>query len=182
MFIDLLRQRRSIRRFQTRPVEKEKIEILVEAALRAPSSRGFNPWEFFVVTDSKIIDKLSSAKPHGASFLKNAPLAVVVCADTSKSDVWIEDAAIASLILHLTASDLGLGSCWIQIRLREHDAHQSAQEYIAGMLDLKEGLAVLSMVAIGYPMEEKSGHSKASLPLDKVHFVNEMKGSPSEPR
>ena len=167
-FLELLRSRRSIRRFQNRPVEKEKIDILMEAALRSPSSRGFNPWEFFVVTDPEIIAQLSKAKPHGASFLKHAPLAVVVCVDTEKSDVWVEDAAIASIILHLAATDLGLGSCWVQIRLREHDADRSAQEYVSGLLGLSKNLAVLSIVAIGYAVEKKSGHPASSLLYEKV--------------
>jgi nitroreductase len=171
MFIDLLRSRRSIRRFEDRPVEKEKIDMLMEAALRSPSSRGFNPWEFVVVTEPDLIARLSKAKPHGASFLKNAPLAVVVCADPERSDVWVEDASIAAIILHLAATDLGLGSCWIQIRLREHDAQQSAQEYIAGLLGLKKGIAVESIMAIGYPKEEKPGHPKSSLLFDKVRFA-----------
>jgi nitroreductase len=172
MFIDLLRSRRSIRRFQNRPVEKEKIDALMEAVLRSPSSRGFNPWEFVVVTEPAMIANLSEAKPHGAAFLKKAPLAVVVCADPEKSDVWVEDAAIASIILHLAATDLGLGSCWIQIRLREHDIEKTAQEYIAGLLGLKKELAVESIVAIGYAVEEKPGHPKSSLIYDKVRFAN----------
>jgi nitroreductase len=171
MFIDLLRSRRSIRRFQDRPVEKEKIDTLVEAVLRSPSSRGFNPWEFVVVSDPEMMARLSKAKPHGAAFLKNAPLAVVVCADPEKSDVWVEDAAIASIILHLAATDLGLGSCWIQIRLREHDVKQSAQAYIAGLLGLRKGLAVESVIAMGYPVEEKPGHPTSSLLFDKVRFA-----------
>ena len=109
MFIELARKRRSIRRYLDKPVEKEKIDLLVETALRSPSSRGINPWEFVVVTDPEIIGRLSEAKPHGASFLRKAPLAVVVCADPEKSDVWVEDASIASVYLHLAAADLGLG-------------------------------------------------------------------------
>ncbi|GAG68481.1 unnamed protein product, partial [marine sediment metagenome] len=101
MFLSLVQQRRSIRRYLDKPVASEKIDRLVEAALRSPSSRGFNPWEFVVVTDNGLLKKLSKAKPHGASFLKNAPLGIVVCADPEKCDVWIEDAAIASIILHL---------------------------------------------------------------------------------
>ena len=122
MFIDLLRARRSIRRFQDRPVEQEKIDILIEAMLRSPSSRGLSPWEFVVVTEKETLVRLSQAKSYGSSFLKNAPLAIVVCADPKKCDVWVEDCSIASILLHLAATDLGLGSCWIQIRLREHDA------------------------------------------------------------
>ena len=174
MFIDLLRSRRSIRRFKDRPVEAEKIELLVEAALRSPSSRGLNPWEFVVVTDPDLITRLSQAKPHGSSFLRYAPLAVVVCADPGTSDVWVEDASIASVIIHLAARDLGLGSCWIQIRLREHGAEMSAQEYVAGVLGLRPGLAVESILAVGYPDGEKPGHPSSSLLFDKVRYAGRL--------
>jgi nitroreductase len=171
MFIDLLRNRRSIRGFDNRPIEKEKVDLLVEAGLRSPSSRGSNPWEFVVITDPEIISRLSHAKPHGAAFLKNAPLAVVVVADPSKSDVWVEDASIAAIIFHLAATDLGLGSCWVQLRLREHDAKQSAGDYVADLVGLRKGLAVLSIIGIGYPAEDKSGHPEGSLQYDKVHYL-----------
>ena len=170
MFIDLLRTRRSIRKFQDQPVEKEKIDLLLEAVLRSPSSRGLRPWEFVVVTDPKLIAGLARAKPHGAAFLKDAPLAVVVCANSEKSDVWIEDASVASLILHLAATDLGLGSCWIQIRRREHDRQQTAQEYVAELLGLGQGVVVEAIIAIGYSAEEKPTHPKSSLAYDKVCF------------
>ena len=170
MFIDLLRTRRSIRRFQDRPVEQEKIDLLIEAMLRAPSSRGLSPWEFVVVTEKETLARLSQAKPHGATFVKNAPLAIVVCADPTKCDVWVEDCSIASIILHLAATDLGLGSCWVQIRLREHDAHQMAQDYVAELLGLPEGMAVEAIIAIGYPAEQPAGHPRLSLGDDKVSF------------
>ena len=170
MFIDLVRTRRSIRQFEDRPVEKDKVSLLVEAVLRAPSSRGFNPWEFVVVTDPEKITSLSKAKPHGATFLKNAPLAIVVCADPNKSDVWVEDASIASIMLHLTATDLGLGSCWIQIRKRDHDPERSAGDYVARLLGVPQGLTVASIIAIGYPAQELPPHPKASLQYDKVSY------------
>jgi nitroreductase len=170
MLIDLLRNRRSIRRYENRPVEKEKVDQLVEAVLRAPSSRGFNPWQFVVVTDPEMLEKLSRAKPHGASFLKNAPLAVVVCADPSVSDVWVEDASIASITCHLAAADLGLGSCWIQIRKRSQESGKAAGLYIAGLLGLPENLEVESIVAIGYPAEVKKGHPADELQYEKVSY------------
>jgi len=163
MFIDLLRKRRSIRQFKDSVVEQEKVDTLIEAVLRSPSSRGLNPWEFLVVNDPGTIEKLSRAKTHGSKFLKNAPLAIVVCADPEKSDVWIEDSAIASLILHLGATDLGLGSCWVQIRRREHDKGLSAEEYICNTLGLREGLVVEAIVGIGYAAEEKNGHDSSTL-------------------
>lgn len=170
MLIDLLRQRRSIRRFEGREVEEDKIDLLIETMLRAPSSRGLNPWEFVVVRDREMLKRLAQAKPHGASFIGKAPLAIVVCADPARCDVWIEDCSIASILLHLAAADLGLGSCWVQIRLRQHASGRPAQDYVAELLGLREGMVVESIVAIGYPAEGLPGHSRASLPDEKVSF------------
>ena len=170
MILELLRKRRSIRQFAATPVEQEKIAYLVESMLRSPSSRSLNPWEFVVVQDAATIEALSKAKPHGATFMKNAPLAIVVCADPNKCDVWVEDCSIASILLHLAATDLGLGSCWVQVRLREHDASKNASGYIAGLLGLPEGMEVEAVVAIGYPKEDKAGHPKDTLLYDRVHY------------
>jgi len=167
--LPLLAERRSIRRFEDRPVPAEMVAQIVEAALRSPSSRSLNPWEFVVVTEREQLERLARAKPHGGSFLKSAPLAIVICADPQRCDVWIEDAAIATFAIHLAATDLGLGSCWVQIRKRNHADNQSAAQFIAGELNLPDGLEVLAAVAIGYPSESKKGHAKASLPYDKVH-------------
>lgn len=168
MLIDILRSRRSIRKFEKKPVEQEKVDLLVEAALRSPSSRGFNPWEFVVVDDPELIARLSASKPHGASFLANAPLAIAVCADPGKSDVWVEDVSIAATILHLTATDLGLGSCWIQLRKREHNATQTASEYAADLLRLPKHMKVSSIMAIGYPAQQPKPHPDESLQRNKV--------------
>ena len=170
MFIDLLRSRRSVRQFQNKSVEQEKIDLLIEAMLRSPSSRSLNPWEFVVVSDPDILNGLATAKPHGASFIKNAPLAIVVCGDPDRSDVWVEDCSIAALILHLAATDLGLGSCWIQLRNREHDAQTTSDKYVKGLLGLDEKLAVEAVIAIGYGKEDKPGHSRSSLLYEKVSY------------
>jgi nitroreductase len=169
MFLSLVQKRRSIRRFTQHPVEPEKIDILIEAVLRSPSSRGFNPWQFIVVTEKGLLEKLSRAKEHGSSFLGNAPLGVVICADPSKSDVWVEDASIASIFVHLAAESLGLGSCWIQIRKRIHDKTKTSQAYVSELLNIPESLQVESIVAVGYPDETKPPHKKWQLQYEKVH-------------
>lgn len=168
MFLELLKKRRSIRRFKDTPVEQEKIDILIEAALRSPSSRSLNPWEFIVVTNRETIEKLSKAKPHGASFLRHAPLGIVVLADPEKCDVWVEDTSIASILLHLTAESIGLGSCWIQIRKRMFDQQKTAEDYIRELLNIPENLKVESVIAVGYPLETKEGHPKSSLLYERV--------------
>jgi nitroreductase len=161
--IELLRKRRSIRKFTTEKIAPEIIETIIEAALRAPSSRGKNPWEFILVDDHQILDKLSKSKQHGSEFLKNAPLAIVVCADSTKSDVWIEDCSIAAIIIQLTAVSQGLGSCWAQIRDRQHNYEMTAEGYIQNLLELPEHIKVECIVGLGHPDEEKQ-----PVPADKL--------------
>lgn len=167
--LDILQKRRSIRQFAPRPVEPAQIEALIEAVLRAPSSRGRNPWEFVVVTEPATLTALALAKPHGSEFLARAPLAMVIAGDPERCDVWVEDCAIAAIILQLTAVSLGLGSCWAQIRLRPHGDGRSAEAYVREVVGLPDHLMVDSIIGIGYPGETKQGHSRSSLPFDKLH-------------
>ena len=169
MFMSLIRKRRSIRKFQDRPVAKEKIDQILEAALRSPSSRGNNPWHFVVVTEKSKLEALSQAKPHGASFLKDAPLGIAVCADAAKSDVWVEDASIAAIMIQLAAESLELGSCWIQFRERMYGENRTAEEYVAEQLGFPPGLKLLAVIAIGIPDEVKKPRPSGELLRDRVH-------------
>ena len=168
--LELLRRRRSVRFFEPTPVAPENIDLLIEAVLRAPTSRGFQPWEFVVVTEPEMLEKLAAAKGHGSAFLGRAPLAFVIAAKKSKSDVWIEDCAIAAIILQLAAEDLGLGSCWAQIRKRPHNAEKSADAYVRELVGLPETFAVECIIGIGHPAEEKHPHPAESLLHNQVHF------------
>ena len=170
MLSSLIQKRRSIRRFQGKPVENEKIELLIEAALRSPSSRGQNPWEFIVVTEPDVLGKLSSAKIHGSEFLKNAPLGMVVCADEDKCDVWVEDCSIASTFIFLASESLGLGSCWIQIRERMHSETLTSEAYVSDVLNIPPKLKVESIIAVGYPAETKPPHKKEELQYEKIYL------------
>lgn len=167
--IELLRKRRSIRRYVEKPVEKEKVEKIIEAALLSPSSRNIRPWEFIVVDDKSTITKLASSKEHGSEFLKGAPLAIVVIADTAKSDVWVEDASIASIIIQLEAEALGLGSCWVQIRKRMKDKEKSSEDYVRGILSIPPHYGVESIIGIGYPAEKRPPYGDDVLKYGSVH-------------
>lgn len=170
MFVELVRQRRSIRKYLPTPVEPQAVDLLIEAALRAPSSQGTSPWHFVLVTDRDLLSDLARAKPHGSSFLRNAPLGIVVCAAPEKGDVWVEDAAIATTFIHLAAASLGLGSCWIQIRERRHDERQTSSAFVAQRLELPANLEVEAIVAVGYPAEERAPHPKEALPYERVSY------------
>jgi len=166
--IDLLRNRRSIRAYEDRKIEPEKIETLKEALLRSPSSRGINPWEFVLVEDKGLLKALSQAKEHGSEFLEDAALGIVVCGNEKKSDVWVEDCSIASILVQMAAQSIGLGSCWVQIRNRNHDKNTTSERYIQNLLAIPEHVKVESVISIGYPAEKKAGIPKEKLPGNKI--------------
>jgi nitroreductase len=166
--LNILRNRRSIRIYRDQEIEPELIEQLKEAALRSPSSWGNNPWRFLFTTDKEKLKELSRAKESGSGFLKDARLGVVVLAAEERSDVWIEDCSIASIILQLTGQSLGLGSCWIQIRNRKHNSLQSSEDYVKGVLHLPENMRVECMIAFGYPDEKKEPVPRRDLEYEKI--------------
>ncbi len=169
MTLESIIKRRSIRSFTDDQVSAEHISSLIEAALRAPSSMGHRPWHFVVVTDKALLSELASAKPHGGSFLKTAPLGIAVCADPSKSDVWVEDVSIAAILVQLTAESLGLGSCWVQLRNRKHDERKPAGRFAAEVLGIPEGLEVECIIAVGSPAESKPPHPREELLWARVY-------------
>ncbi len=168
--IELLRTRRSIRKFTEQKIEPEKLEVLKEAVLRSPSSKGINPWVFVFVDEQRLIQQLKNCKPHGAGPLETAQLAVVICADETVNDAWIEDCSIASILLQLTSQSLGLGSCWIQVRNRMHSETISSEKYIQNLLEIPSNFRVLSMVTIGYPTKWRVGKKFEELQFEKIRI------------
>ena len=166
--MDLLKMRRSVRKYKDKNIDPRTIDDLKEAALRAPSSRGINPWRFVFITDREILSRLSRAKEHGSDFIEGARLGVVICADEMESDVWVEDCSIASIILQLAGLSLGLGSCWIQIRNRSYSHDRSSEDYVREVLGLPQGLKVESMIALGYPDEEPEPVPRDLLEYGKI--------------
>jgi nitroreductase len=169
-FYDLLKSRRSIRKYLSTPVEPDKISQITNAALMSPASKRSNPWEFVVVQDKEMLQKLSECRPYESRFLKESPLGIVVLADTTKSDIWIEDASIAAIIMQLQAQDEGLTSCWIQVYRREKDNETTTESYIRQLLDIPEHFAVLCILSIGYPNEVKKMHDENNPAGEKIHF------------
>ncbi len=168
--IELLRKRRSIRKYTGRAVDKELLDVLIESLLRSPSSMNNQPWEFIIVNEPELLSKLSQSKEHGSSFLKGAPLGIIVCADPAKSNVWVEDCSVASILVQMTAQSLGLRSCWIQIRNRPHDTSTSAEEYIRGVLGIPANIVVESIISIGHPDEVRDPVPKEKLDYRKIRY------------
>lgn len=174
-FSDLIKQRRSMRKFTDKELTQDEVVLLLRAALMSPSSKRSNCWQFVVVDDKETLDKLSRCKEAGASFLKDAPLAIVVLADPLASDVWIEDASVASIMIQLQAEDMGLGSCWIQVRERFGADGVPANEYVHNVLDIPLQLQVLSIIAVGHKGMERKPFDESHLQWEKVH-INKYNG------
>jgi len=168
--LELLRVRRSTRTFKDTQLSPELVEMLMQAVLMSPASKRSNPWQFVLVDDPDTLDTLSRCKKSGAQFLNKAPLAVVVLADPECSDVWVEDASIASCIIQLEAEDLGLGSCWIQVRERQTDEGDSSEAYVRNVLSIPENLRVLSIIAIGVRDGERKPFDASRMQWEKVHL------------
>ncbi len=148
--LDLLLTRRSCRKFEDKAVEAGKKEKLLQAAQLGPTGKSTHPWEFVVIENKETLQKLGDCRKPKQSFLPEAPLAIAVLADTQKTDTWIEDASIASIIMQLEAERLGLGTCWVQIRVRESNQGMSSEEYVRKLLGIPEHMAVLCIIAVSY--------------------------------
>ncbi len=168
MVLDHLLSRRSIRSYKNTPVPGELVQALLTAALASASSRALRPWELIVVDDPLLIEALSHAKKHGSSFLAGAPLAFTVLGIPEESDVWIEDTAIVSSNILLEAEELGLGACWIQIRIRQTAQGRSSEEHVRQVLSIPATRSVESIIALGYPDEVKQNYTSEDLRWDKI--------------
>lgn len=169
-FSDLIQQRRSMRKFTGEELTQEQVVTLLRAGLMAPTSKRSNSWLFIAVDDRELLKELSHCKEYGSSFLAEAAMAIVVTADPLLSDVWIEDAAVASIMIQLQAEDLGLGSCWTQIRERYTASGMPSDEYVRGVLNLPLQLQVLSIIAIGHKGMVRKPFNEANLQWEKVHI------------
>lgn len=169
-FSELIAKRRSMRKFTDEELTQEQVVSLMKAALMAPTSKRSNAWQFVVVDDRDLLKKLSLCKEQSAQFIADAALAIVVAADPLASDVWIEDVAIASIYIQLQAEDLGLGSCWVQVRERFTASGIPSNDYVHEVLDMPLQLQVLSIIAVGHKGMERKPFDESHLQWEKIHL------------
>ncbi len=156
--IESIYARRSIRHYEAAPVEKEKLTILLKAAMAAPSAMNIKPWEYVVVTKSDTLDKIRSSLMFGNH---NAPAAIIVCGNTSlfkhpmASKFWVQDCSAATENILLAAVELGLGTVWLGV----HPIYNFTKR-ISKILDLPENVIPLNVIYVGYPAEEKPARTQ----------------------
>ncbi|MBI5966440.1 MAG: nitroreductase family protein [Deltaproteobacteria bacterium] len=157
--LDFICKRRSVRRYQKKAIPDETLELLMKAAMAAPSGNNAQPWEFVIVRESKIKEDLSRVHPW-VYMAAEAPAAIIILGDKS-SEWWKEDCAAATENLLLAAANLGLGTVWCGIK----EDHARAVRKILGV---PGHMGVLCIIPIGYPAESPSPHTKYR--KDKVHW------------
>lgn len=169
-FHDLLLERHSIRRYTDQPVDADHVRLILEAALLAPSSKNARCWQFVVVEDKEVMQRLKECKPAYAASLTNAPLAVVVTVDPALSEAYIEDAAAAAMFMHLQAAALGIGSCWVQVRGRLDGMGEPSEDVVRDILGIPHDMVVECIMTFGHSAETRKPVDPAKLLWEKVHI------------
>jgi nitroreductase len=164
--IETIYARRSIRQYKEQPVEQEKLEILLKAAMAAPSAMNIKPWEFVVVTKPETMEAFRSSLMFGKH---NAPAGIVVCGNTSffkhsmASRFWVQDCSAATENILLAAVALGLGTVWLGV----HPIH-NFKKRISEILNLPDNVEPLNVIYVGYPAESKP--SRTQYDPQRVHW------------
>lgn len=171
--MDLLQtmlNRRSVRQYTDEHISGETLEKILQAGLCAPTGRNKQDWEFIVVQTRATLDKMADCRDHGADMLKGADCAIVVVGDELEQDVWTEDCSIAMAYMHLMADSLGVGSCWIQGRLRTAKDGRTTEEYLRELLKIPKTMRLEAILSLGMPEKHPLKHHTDQLQMNKVHL------------
>jgi nitroreductase len=165
MNIDIIYKRRSIRRYEKRPVAPELIEELLRAAMSAPSAGNEQPWQFVVITRRDILDRVPEIHPY-AGMTREAQAAILVCGDLDREKhrgFWIQDCSAATENLLVAAAGFGLGAVWCGVHPR-----QDREKGLRSLLGIPPRIVPFALIPIGWPAEEK-GHSDR-FDSSRIHY------------
>ena len=169
--METLLHRRSVRQYTGEALTREQLEQIVRAGLLSPTGRNKRDWEFVVIEDRATLDRLTEARAGGASkMLGGAMAAIAVFGNTAATDVWCEDCSIAMSNMHLMASEMGLGSCWIQGRLREATDGSSTSDFVRRALGVPGGYELEAILSLGVAAKQPAPHTPEDADMSKVHW------------
>ena len=168
--IDIMLKRRSTRKFNKDKITKDELDKILQAALLAPTSMNRKPCNFLVVERSETLKELSKCKNHGADLIAGADKAIVVVADTMIADTWCEDSSIALTYMHLMATELNIGSCWVQVHLRDKDGMDS-EEVVREIVKIDDHYRIVGIMALGHSDDIPAPHTLDDIDKNKIHFL-----------
>lgn len=168
-FRNLVQTRRSHRLFSNKLIDADTVKLILRAALMSPTSKGRRSWQFIVVDELTDLKKLSDCKAMGTDALKTSPLAVVVLVDKA-NECWIEDGSVAAISMQYQAEELGIGSCWIQIRGHYLSDGSSSEDVVRGILEIPDSQSVLCIIAFGHALDSRKPQNEERLKWENVHI------------
>lgn len=168
--LQIMMNRRSVRKYNDKNISKEKLDKILQAGLLSASGRSKQPWQFIAVTDKEILQKLSHCRNGSAKMLEGAGCAIVVVGDPEYADTWIEDCSIVMTNMHLMADSLGLGSCWIQGRMRTAENGEPTDDYVREILGYPQPYTIEAILSIGCIDEHPEPKTLDELSYEKVHY------------
>lgn len=163
--------RRSVRKFKDTPVESEKIEKLLRAAMQAPSASNQQPWEFIVVTDREKLDTLSEFSPY-SKLIKGAPLRIVVLRRTNAPHPYHADQDLGACCenMLLEAVDIGLGGVWMGAGAEGKREGDERDENIRKVFPMPPTVTPMGVLAFGYPLSDGANHYVDRFDESRIHF------------
>lgn len=161
--------RRSVRRYSGEPVPQELLDRVVRAGLLSASGRARRPWELVVVRDRATLGRLAECRDSGAAMLAGADAAIAVLGNPEAADTWIEDCSIVMANMHLEAAASGVGSCWVQGRMRTAADGRSTQDFVAELLGVPDPWQLEAILSLGMPGGPAEGRPFDDALLAKVH-------------
>lgn len=165
--MDVIFNRRSIRRYKDQVVEQEKIDKLLRAAMQAPSAVNQQPWDFIVVQDKDNLNKLAGISAY-SKMVADAPLAIVVLGNEDRMRLqhhWEQDLAAATQNILLEAAYLGLGAVWLGVAPMEE-----RMDYIRNIFGLNKKLRPFCVLPIGYPADGQENKFVDRYDPSRVHY------------
>ena len=169
--LDVMLKRRSVRKYTEDEIPNEKMNRILQAGLLAPTSRNLKPCNFLIIENKDVLKKISESKAHGAAFLKDANKAIAVIGNSMVADTWIEDSSIALAFMHLMATEQDVGSCWIQIRLRESKDGESTEELVRDLLGLDDYFGIVGILALGIEDGHMPAYSLDDIDKENIHYL-----------
>lgn len=168
--IQIMKNRRSIRKYTGAKIPADKLNLILQAGLLAPSSKNLRPAELIVVEEKDVLKKLAKSKAAGAGMLSDAACAVVVIGDTRKADAWVEDCSLAMGYMLLMAEDLGLAAYWVQERLRKTLLGKASGAYVKELLKIPDYYEVEAILSLGVSDKKEEPRSWDETEQNKIHW------------
>ena len=167
--LNTFRNRRSIIKYTNTPIADDILKQILEVGITSPTGDNFKTIELILVNDTVSLQELANARKVGTKMLGGAGAAIIVLANSEKTDLWIEDAAISAAYMHLAADSLGLGSCWIQVRARDAADGTEFESYLRHKFLIPDQMKPLCILSLGSIDTHIPGHSLDDIDWNKVH-------------